>query len=217
VKEENMDKKRELNIEGVAKFVKKVWKTEDHVPMENEQKEAVREVIEQRPHRINTILKGSKLVGNITVAQDLEFSGDVEGNITAEQKSNVVIRGNCKGNITAREGNIELEGDVSNGDIIAGGSVRITGNFRGRKIEAKEKIYINGEFAGTLESSEIELGPNARGKGELIYRDYVSIHRGAHIEAQIHRVGKELGEERKISNTRVIDFESPSQKKSEAK
>jgi hypothetical protein len=51
---------------------------------------------------VNTILKGSKLSGDIHVTCDLELSGDVEGNITSEQDSNIVIKGTCKGNIKTR-------------------------------------------------------------------------------------------------------------------
>ncbi|NOZ68200.1 MAG: hypothetical protein GXP46_02905 [Deferribacteres bacterium] len=38
--------------------------------------------------KINTILKGSKLIGNINVTCDLELSGDVEGDIISEKNSN---------------------------------------------------------------------------------------------------------------------------------
>ena len=42
---------------------------------------------------VNKILKGSKLIGDINVTCDLELSGDVEGNITSLQKSNILIKG----------------------------------------------------------------------------------------------------------------------------
>lgn len=144
--------------------------------------------------RINTILKGSTLVGNIKIAQDLELTGDVEGNITSDEDSHIAIRGACRGNIRTRGGNVEIEGRMSEGDITAGGHVRITGTFRGGRVEAGEKIYINGEFSGTLESREIEVGPEARGKGELLYKDSVSVHKGAKIEGQIIRVQEEKKE-----------------------
>jgi hypothetical protein len=35
----------------------------------------------------NTILKGSKLTGDINVTCDLELAGDVEGNITSKKES----------------------------------------------------------------------------------------------------------------------------------
>ena len=159
----------------------------------------------------NTILKGSKLLGDITIIQDLEVHGDVEGNITAVQKSNIFIRGNCKGNIETKEGSVEIEGEMSDGDIVAGGNVKLIGKFDGGKIEAKEKILINGEFHGKLESNEVEIGPKAQGKGEIFYREYISIQKGAKVEAQISKLQKELKEEKKSLDSRVVALEFPDQ------
>jgi cytoskeletal protein CcmA (bactofilin family) len=141
---------------------------------------------------INTILKGSKLTGDINVTCDLNLSGDVEGNITSEQKSNIVIQGTCKGNIVTRDGSVEIKGEQKGGNITAGRNVTILGKFSGGEATAAGKIYVNGEFTGKLEGDEIEIGPNAVGKGELFYREYISISKGAKIEAQINRVQKEL-------------------------
>jgi cytoskeletal protein CcmA (bactofilin family) len=151
---------------------------------------------------------GSKLTGDITIAYDLELDGDVEGSITSEQKSNVVIKGNCKGNITTKEGNVDIEGQMSNGDIIAGGNVKITGKFTGGKIDAKGKITVNGEFHGKLEGNDVEIGPNARGKGELAYKESVSIARGAKIEAQISRVNGVQKDTKKPSDMKVVNLGS---------
>jgi cytoskeletal protein CcmA (bactofilin family) len=164
----------------------------------------------------NTILKGSKLLGDITIIQDLEVHGDVEGNITAVQKSNIFIRGNCKGNIETKEGSVEIEGEMSDGDIVAGGNVKLIGKFDGGKIEAKEKIFINGEFHGKLESNEIEIGSKAQGKGEIFYREYISIQKGAKVEAQIskrqeERKQEERKQEKKSVDSKVIALEFPNQ------
>ncbi|MCG6537973.1 MAG: polymer-forming cytoskeletal protein, partial [Syntrophales bacterium LBB04] len=73
------------------------------------------------------------------------------------------------------------------GDIVAGGYVKIGGKFNGGKIQAKERIHINGEFTGSLESNEIEVGANARGKGEIFYKEALSIVKGAKVEGKISR------------------------------
>lgn len=167
------------------------------------------------PQKANTILKGSKLVGNITITQDLELTGDVEGDITSEEDSNIIIKGTCRGNIRTRGGSVEIEGEMTEGDIIAGDYVRITGKFNGGKIEAREKIYINGEFSGKLESKEIEVGPSAQGKGELYYKESVSIEKGAKVEGQIIRAQEQQKKEaRRPAGPKVVEFEQP--KKGEA-
>jgi cytoskeletal protein CcmA (bactofilin family) len=155
----------------------------------------VKEVKEIKEQKTNTILKGSKLIGDININYDFELSGEVEGNINSEQNSNIIIKGICKGNIRTKEGNVEIQGELMNGDIIAGGTVKITGKFKGGIVKAKNKISAFGEFAGRLESNEIEIGPNASGKGELFYKEYISISRGARVEAKVNQIHEDRKDE----------------------
>lgn len=159
---------------------------------------------------INAINKGSKLTGNLVVSQDLDITGDVEGDITSEESSNIFIRGTCKGNIRTK-GSVEIDGDMSGGDIMAGEYVKVTGKFHGGKIQAKAKIHINGEFSGTLESNEIEVGSGARGTGEIVYREHLSIQKGARVEGRITRVETDRKELKQKSET--DRKEGPAQKK----
>jgi cytoskeletal protein CcmA (bactofilin family) len=140
---------------------------------------------------INTIFKGSKVTGNMVVSQDLQMNGDLEGDITAENNASIFIKGTYKGNIDAKGGSVEIEGEMSGGNITAGGYVKVTGKFLGGKIQAKDRIHINGEFTGCLESNEVELGEAARGRGEIFYKETLSIHKGAKMEGQVTRAGGE--------------------------
>ena len=176
------------------------------VKMGSYEKEPVQPVAKQRA---NTIVRGSKLTGDINISYDLELDGDVEGSITSEQKSNIIIKGNCKGNIKTKEGNVDIVGQMMNGDIIAGGDVKITGKYNGGNVEAKGKISINGEFNGKMESNEIEVGPRARGKGELLYKEHISISRGAKVEVQIRQIQEGQKETKKAPITKVVNFEHP--------
>jgi cytoskeletal protein CcmA (bactofilin family) len=187
----------------------KKWSKLEGVNMNDEKR-----LVEER-QKVNTILKGSKLIGDITISCDLELSGEVEGNITSEQNSNIVIKGVCKGNIKTGEGNVTIEGELSNGDIITDSDVKITGKFNGGKIKAKGKIYIDGEFKGELESGEIELGPNAQGKGELFYKEYISISKGAKVDVRISQVQEELRVIKKSADTKVVNIEFPAKERSE--
>jgi len=175
-----MFKKREMNIKNFEMEEER----KENVEMENHEQNIIEPVKKQK----TVIVKGSKLTGDINIAYDLELSGEVEGNITSEEKSNIVIKGNCKGNIKTKNGNVNIEGQMSSGDVFAGGDIKITGKFNGGKLEAKGKIYVDGEFSGKLESNEIEIGPDARGKGEIFYKEYISIARGAKIEANISHI-----------------------------
>ena len=150
--------------------------------------------------KVNHILRGSRLKGDINITCDLELSGDVEGNIISQDNANIVIKGICKGNIETREGNVNIEGELQSGNIIAGSNVTISGKFNGGEIKAKGKIYVDGEFNGKLVGNEIEIGANARGKGELFYGDSISISRGARIEGQIIQTQKD-------SNDSIVELD----------
>lgn len=165
----------------------------------------------------NTILKGSKLIGDINITCDLELSGKIEGNIISEQDSNIVITGSCKGNISTRGGNVVINGELNSGDITAGNNVEISGRFNGGEVKAEGKIYLNGEFQGRLEANEIEIGPNASGNGELLYRECISIAKGAKIEGQISRVQEELKLVTPHPESNIADIQPPADKLSEAK
>jgi cytoskeletal protein CcmA (bactofilin family) len=166
------------------------------------------------PKGTNMILKGSKLTGDINITSDLELSGDVEGNIRSLQDSNILLKGNCKGNIETKEGSVNIEGSLEGGNIVAGKEVRIMGKFRGGEIRAKNKIYIDGEFNGRLEANEIEIGSNASGKGELHYKDFISIAKGAKVNVQIGQLQPEL---KLVDKSQEKGTPEPSTEKSELK
>lgn len=158
---------------------------------------------------VNTILKGSRLTGDINVTCDLELSGDVEGNIRSWNDSNIIITGSCKGNIETVGGSVYIKGELKSGDITAGKDVTIAGNFGGGVVKAKGRIYINGEFNGKIDGNEVELGPEARGKGEVFYREAVSIARGAKVEVQITTAEGAVKIENKTSEKKVVNMTVP--------
>lgn len=174
-------------------------KQEEMIDIKVAEKNVVSSEVKTAEQGINMICKGSKITGNIVVSQDLQMNGDLEGNITAENNASIFINGTCKGNIDAKGGNVEIDGELSGGNISAGGHVKITGRFLGGKIQAKDRIHMNGEFTGNLEGSEVELGPDARGNGEILYKEALFIQRGAKLEGKVTRFDAQRmpGSERK--------------------
>ena len=146
----------------------------------------------EKPASNNTILRGSRLTGDISVSCDLELSGEIEGNITSEKDSNIVIKGTCHGDITTREGSVRIDGQMTGGNITAGKNITISGKFEGGALKAKGRITINGEFNGKLEADEIEIGQDASGTGELFYKKHIEIEKGATIEGQITKLPAQL-------------------------
>jgi cytoskeletal protein CcmA (bactofilin family) len=143
---------------------------------------------EKKTKLSNTVLKGSKITGDIKISCDLDVTGEINGNITSDGDANIHVQGVCTGSVHTKQGNVNISGELKKGDIFSGGTVTLTGSFKGGIIQATEKISINGEFEGKLESKEVEVGPKTVGKGEIIYGEFVSIARGAKIEASVtHR------------------------------
>ena len=165
---------------------------------------------------VNKILKGSKLIGDINVTCDLELSGDVEGNITSMENSNILIKGICKGNIDTKEGSVEIEGELCGGNITAGKDVKISGKFDGGEVRALGKIFVDGEFNGKLEGNDVEIGANSSGKGEIFYKEYISISRGARVEVQISQIKEALREIKTTPKTKAADT-SPVKQSAEGK
>ncbi|NOZ68201.1 MAG: polymer-forming cytoskeletal protein [Deferribacteres bacterium] len=118
----------------------------------------------------------------------------------------IAIKGTCKGNIETREGNVDIDGVLQGGDITAGNNVTISGKFSGGEVKAKGRIYVNGEFEGRLEGNEIEIGSNATGKGELLYREYISIAKGAKVDVQISKAQQELKVLKTPQERNVVDI-----------
>ncbi|MGB6289738.1 MAG: polymer-forming cytoskeletal protein [Desulfobulbales bacterium] len=158
-----------------------------------------------RSSNVNKILKGSKLIGDINVTCDLELSGDVEGNITSLENSNILIKGVCKGNIETKEGSVDIEGELRGGNITAGKDVKISGKFNGGEIKAVGRIFIDGEFNGKLEGNDIEIGANSSGKGEIFYKEYISISRGAMVDVQISQTKEALKEVKITPKTKAAN------------
>ncbi|MFM8268676.1 MAG: polymer-forming cytoskeletal protein [Pseudomonadota bacterium] len=137
--------------------------------------------------KLNSILKGSQLKGDITVTCDLELSGEISGNISAKDSSSVCIKGSCRGNIETPGGNVQIEGEMIDGNIFAGGDVQITGRFLGGSVVAGGRCYIDGEFTGKVEATDVELGSNAVLRGELNYREGISILKGAKVSGSLNQ------------------------------
>lgn len=137
--------------------------------------------------KLNTILRGSRLTGDILVTCDLELSGEILGNITAKDNSSICIKGSCRGSIETPSGNVQIDGEMVEGDITAGGDVHITGKFIGGSVVAGGRCYIDGEFIGRIEANDIEIGSNAQMKGEFNYREGLSIIKGAKIAGSLNQ------------------------------
>ena len=116
-----------------------------------------------------------------------------------------MIKGICKGNIETKEGSVDIEGELNSGNIMSGKDVKITGKFNGGEVHAVGKIFIDGEFNGKLEGNDIEIGANSNGKGEIFYKEYIAISRGARVDVQISQTKEALKEVKIAPKTKAAN------------
>ena len=180
------------------------------------------EVIDQQPQRqdyidtvnmndtkrrpTNTVLRGSKITGDIKVSCDMDVSGEIQGNITSEGEANIHIQGTCNGSVETKKGNIIISGQLNNGNIVSGGNVTITGTFKGGEVCAQEKLYVDGTFEGKIVANEVEVGPQTQGKGEIVYGEFISIARGARIEAKVTQGKKASDADKRLSSGKIVSM-----------
>jgi cytoskeletal protein CcmA (bactofilin family) len=177
----------------------------------SKQTEIMKSAEHTHERKVNTILRGSKVTGDINVSGDLVLNGDVEGNITAREDSNILIKGSCKGNIKTGRGNVDVRGELQGGNISTEGNVSISGKFTGGEVKAGGKIYVNCEFTGRLEANEIEIGAHAHIKGKLFYKEFITVSRGAKVEVHLCKMLEEKKEGYKTPEKKVVDLKPPVQ------
>ena len=158
---------------------------------------------------VNTVLKGSRITGDIKVSCDVEVSGEVQGNITSEGDAKIHIQGMCKGSLQTEDGDIVVSGELSDGNIISGGSVTVTGSFKGGEISAKDKLSIDGILEGKIKAKEVEIGAKTTGTAEITYTDFISIAKGAKINGSIkHQAKKSEETDKTMGNGRIVSIGS---------
>ena len=68
---------------------------------------------------------------------------------------------------------------------------------------------MNCEFSGRLEGNEIEVGPHAHIKGELYYKEFITISRGAKVEVHLCRMPEEKKVEKTTPEQKVGEIKPP--------
>lgn len=113
----------------------------------------------ESPDRLNRIVEGTKIVGDIIADSNIRIDGEVQGNVSCAAK--VVIGENAyiKGNLTCNEADIEgsVDGDLMiDSLLILREKSKVTGNIRTAKIEINQgAIFLgNCDMSGKSGSSK---------------------------------------------------------------
>lgn len=95
----------------------------------------------ESPERLNRLVEGSKIVGDLFADSSLRIDGEVQGNISTSSKVVVGENGLIKGNLVCQEADIEgtINGTVSiEGLLILRDKAKVIGDIQTAKLHVEE-------------------------------------------------------------------------------
>ena len=106
------------------------------------------------PERLNVIVEGSKVIGDLITESNLRIDGEVLGNVTSASKVVIGLTGKIKGNLTCTDADIEgyIEGSMKVDNLLA---LRNEANVNGEISTTKIQIDEGAKFTGNCKMSGI--------------------------------------------------------------
>jgi cytoskeletal protein CcmA (bactofilin family) len=95
----------------------------------------------ESPDRLNRIVEGTKLMGEMIADSNIRIDGEVIGNVTCAGKVVVGENGKITGNLTCNEADVEglIEGDVQTDTLLClREKSKVVGNIQTAKIEINQ-------------------------------------------------------------------------------
>ncbi len=107
------------------------------------------------PDRLNVIVEGSKVIGDIITESNLRIDGEVLGNVTSASKVVIGVNGKVKGNLASKDADIEgyVEGIIKTENLLA---LRNNANVTGEITTAKIQVDEGANFSGNCKMSNMK-------------------------------------------------------------
>jgi cytoskeletal protein CcmA (bactofilin family) len=104
------------------------------------------------PDRLNVIVEGSKVIGDLIAESNIRIDGVVQGNVTATSKVVLGQNGSIKGNLTCGAADIEgnIEGILKVEGLL---SLRSTAVITGEITTAQLEVEEGAKFSGNCKMS----------------------------------------------------------------
>ena len=118
------------------------------------------------PDKLNVIVEGSKVIGDMITQSNLRIDGEVVGNISAASKVVIGETGRIKGNLTC--GSADIEGTVE-------GLLKVEG-----LLNLRSTATINGEI--TVAKLQVEEGANF--SGNCVMSNYNAAQKAPVVETE---------------------------------
>lgn len=113
------------------------------------------------PDRLNVIVEGSKVIGDMITESNLRIDGEVKGNVTVAAKIVIGKSGRIDGNLTCGSADIEgiVEGFIKVDDLLA---LRSTANIQGEITTSKLQVEEGANFSGNCTMSNASSASTPR-------------------------------------------------------
>ncbi|MBL1279877.1 MAG: polymer-forming cytoskeletal protein [Fluviicola sp.] len=124
------------------------------------------------PDRLNIIVEGSKVIGDMITESNLRIDGEVVGNITSASKVVIGKTGSISGNLTCEEADIEgkVKGILKVESLLSlRSSAKIEGEIATGKFQVEEGAEFSGNCKMSNSSSEKTTIPVAASEEGLVY------------------------------------------------
>ena len=127
------------------------------------------------PDKLNVIVEGSKVIGDMITESNLRIDGEVVGNVSASSKVVIGATGKIKGNLAC--GSADIEGNVDgtlkvDGLLSLRSTAAITGEITTAKLEVEEGAKFSGSCVmnnGKAATTSTETLKEDALEGNLVY------------------------------------------------
>ncbi len=121
------------------------------------------------PDRLNAIMEGSKVVGDMITASNLRIDGEVIGNVSCPSKIVIGKNGSVQGDIVCADADIEgeVKGTISVDNLLSlKASSKITGEIKTGKLFIEEGAMFDGNC--TMGNGEV-LDKKTPKQDDIVY------------------------------------------------
>jgi len=123
------------------------------------------------PDRLNVIVEGSKVIGDIITESNLRIDGEVAGNVSTASKVVVGKNGFIKGNLTCGDADIEgrIEGVLNvEGLLTLRSSALVNGEITTLKLQVEEGANFSGNCKMSNQKNDHQSTP-PKNQEDLVY------------------------------------------------
>jgi len=109
------------------------------------------------PDRLNVIVDGSRVIGDMITESNLRVDGEVVGNVSSAAKVVIGASGCIKGNLTCADADIEgrVEGILKIDGLL---TLRSQANIEGEITTGKFQVEEGAQFSGNCKMSNFSAG-----------------------------------------------------------